>query len=259
MAEFYRRYRPGYPRAALEHVTAYVHEGIAPHGRGPALLIDVGAGTGISARALRAAFGSEPEIVGVEPGEGMRAAAESEHGPGGPREAMDIRFRAGTAEELPAATGTAALVMAAQAAHWFDRPVFYAEAVRTLHPGGALALMANDRDWERSALVDDYESFIERHGDGYSRRYRDIDFTAELDRVDGLGDAVDTTTPWVRELDAEAFIGMALSTTMVRPIVRRMGRERITAELRALLEAHGAAERVELPYVTRLHLRRRHP
>ncbi|WP_232524249.1 class I SAM-dependent methyltransferase [Nocardiopsis gilva] len=217
----------------------------------------MGAGTGISSRALRAAFGPEPEIVGVEPGTGMRTTAESEHGPGGPREAMDIRFREGTAESLPAANGTASLVMAAQAAHWFDRPAFYAEAVRALRPGGALALMANDKDWDRSALVDDYETFLERHGDGYSRHYRAIDFAGELDRVDGLGDADDSATPWVRTLDPDAFIGLAMSTTMMRPVVRRLGHERTSAELRALLERHGAADRVEIPYVTRLYLRRR--
>ncbi|CAM3647747.1 class I SAM-dependent methyltransferase [Nocardiopsis rhodophaea] len=257
LAGLYERFRPSYPRAALDRITAYVRAGTAARSGVPALLIDVGAGTGISARALRAAFGPEPEIIGVEPGVGMRTTAESEHGPGGPREAMDIRFIEGTAESLPAANGTASLVMAAQAAHWFDRPAFYAEAVRVLRPGGAVALMANDKDGERSALVDEYETFLERHGDGYSRHYRDIDFAAELNRMDGLGDPDDSATPWVRTLEPDAFIGLAMSTTMMQPVVRRLGQERISAELRALLERHGATTQVELAYVTRLHLRRR--
>ncbi|GAA1987419.1 hypothetical protein GCM10009799_11270 [Nocardiopsis rhodophaea] len=67
LAGLYERFRPSYPRAALDRITAYVRAGTAARGGGPALLIDVGAGTGISARALRAAFGPEPGTTGMLP------------------------------------------------------------------------------------------------------------------------------------------------------------------------------------------------
>ena len=45
-----------------------------------------------------------------------------------------------TAERPAIATGTVALVTVAQALHWLDRDLFFAEARRTLVPGGVLAV-----------------------------------------------------------------------------------------------------------------------
>ena len=44
--------------------------------------------------------------------------------------------------QLPLADGCASLVTAAQAAHWFDLPAFYAQARRVAAPGGILALLS---------------------------------------------------------------------------------------------------------------------
>lgn len=43
----------------------------------------------------------------------------------------------GQATGLP--SGCASLVTIAQALHWFDRPLFYAEVARILRPGGVFA------------------------------------------------------------------------------------------------------------------------
>lgn len=176
------------------------------------LLVDVGAGTGISTRALRTAFGPEPEIIGVEPGVAMLAEARRAEGP-----RPTVEYREGTAEAVPVGDGTASLVMAAQAVQWFDRPAFYREAVRLLRPGGTLALLQNDRDLSASALLCDYEDLLERYGDGYSRYYRAFDFPAELAEVDGLGEAQDIQTPWTRTLTRAEFLGLARSSSRCMP------------------------------------------
>ena len=69
--------------------------------------------------------------------------------------------------------------MAAQAAHWFDRPRFYREAARVLDGRGLLALVFNCRLWQESPFMEEHERLLERLSPGYTRRYREIDFLAE--------------------------------------------------------------------------------
>src|SRR5436305_13648679 len=68
-ADLYARHRPDYPAAARDFLI-----GRCGLGAPGALLVDVGCGTGISAR-LFAARGVR--VVGVEPNEDMRALAEA--------------------------------------------------------------------------------------------------------------------------------------------------------------------------------------
>jgi ubiquinone/menaquinone biosynthesis C-methylase UbiE len=47
----------------------------------------------------------------------------------------------GVAEQMPLVGDAARAIVAATAAHWFDRPAFYAEAPRVLLPGGVIAIV----------------------------------------------------------------------------------------------------------------------
>src|SRR4051794_19564793 len=83
LAQTYARHRPTYPPAALELIDTTA--GLLPGD----LVIDVGCGTGISAR-LMAARGYR--VIGVEPNDDMRQQAEEAGGAG------QIEYRAGAAE-----------------------------------------------------------------------------------------------------------------------------------------------------------------
>jgi SAM-dependent methyltransferase len=134
LSQEYQRYRPDYPGEITAAGAMFLRAGgLACDSR--LLAVDVGAGTGISSRAWRRALGNACRIVGIEPGEDMRREAIA-----GTSAGQRIEYRIGTAEALPIATGEAGLVAAAQAAHWFDRPRFYAEANRVLGPAGWLPL-----------------------------------------------------------------------------------------------------------------------
>jgi SAM-dependent methyltransferase len=134
LAELYARCRPGYPADAIDHV-------IGRCGLGPAsLLVDVGCGTGISARQFAA---RGVPVLGVEPNADMRARAEAEGGPPG---APVPRYRAGRAEATGLPDGAADVVLAAQAFHWFEPVSTLREFHRVLKPGGWVALMWNERD-----------------------------------------------------------------------------------------------------------------
>lgn len=251
LSENYRRFRPGYPRPLLDRLRAHVLAGARESWPDPWLLLDVGAGTGISTRALRRGFGPGPRVVGVEPGRSMRGAAAGEPD--------DVEYVDGRAEEVPFPDGSASLVLAAQALHWFDRPAFYAEAARLLLPGGTVAVLNNDRDWAASAFVDAHERLMEEHGDDYRRDYRVHDTVAEMNAGDGLADATEATAAWTRELDTDGFVGSALSSSRMAAVVRNIGERRTRAALTALVAERFPDGNVRVPYVTRLHLARRTP
>lgn len=243
LAGNYNTFRPDYPRQALDTVREYVGS------PGPKLLLDVGAGTGISTRALAGVFGAGFDAVGVEPGRSMLEEANAD--------VAGVRFVEGKAEQLEFADSSAALVLAAQAVQWFDRPAFYTEAVRVLAPGCTLAIIQNDRDFTRSAFLDAYETFMETNGDKYSRFYRSFDVAGELNALDGVGEPRDEEFGWTRELDGEGFIGMAFSSTKMNAVVHNIGRDETRAALEELIAAHFPDGRVEVPYTTRLFLRRK--
>jgi len=116
----YGRYRPRYPPELAAHVAA-----LAPS---RALALDVATGNGQAAIDLATHF----ELVLASDASAAQLARAEPH----PR----VRYLCHAAERLPLASQVADALVAAQAAHWFDFPRFYAEARRVLRPGGVVAL-----------------------------------------------------------------------------------------------------------------------
>lgn len=117
----YRAFRPDYPDALLDLLAA------AAPGRG--LAWDVGCGNGQLSVGLAARFRS---VVATDASAQQVANAAP---------APNLVYRVAPAESGGLEPGSADLIVAAQAAHWFDLPAFYAEAARVARPGAALALV----------------------------------------------------------------------------------------------------------------------
>lgn len=239
LAGAYSRARPGYPEA----LWAALREAL--YGRSlPRLAVDVGSGTGIATRQLAQVL-PEWSVVGVEPGEAMRAQAVNDS-----RDSA-IEFQVGTAEEIPLENSSAGLVFAAQALHWFDRTRFYTEAQRVLAPGGLIAIIQNNRSLEDLPLFEDYESFLEEHSPGYTRDYRNFDIVSELTEAEVV-DVSEITAKWTRLLTHEQFIELARSSSKMHAAVENLGEEETTRRLRALLERHHPSGQLEIPYISEL-------
>ena len=118
----YARFRPEYPSGLAEYLAS-----IVPDTR---LAVDVGCGNGQLTGQLAAHFSS---VVGLDPSADQVAHATARD---------NVRYCCAPAEALPLTDGSASLITAAQAAHWFDLPVFYAEARRVARPGAVLALVS---------------------------------------------------------------------------------------------------------------------
>jgi len=102
-----------------------------------ATAVDVGSGTGLSARAL---LGGADAVVGVDPSVEMLRAAFRH---------ASIRYVAGAAEQLPLASGSADLVTMGSAFHWCDRQTAFAEIDRVVRRDGGVAIY----DIELAGLV----------------------------------------------------------------------------------------------------------
>jgi SAM-dependent methyltransferase len=117
----YDRARPTYPADLLDRIIA-----ASP---GPDL-IDVGCGTGISARLFQAAG---CRVLGVDPDPRMAELARQ----GG------TETEVATFEDWDPAGRTFDAVIAAQSWHWVDRVAGVAKAAAVLRPGGRLAVFWN--------------------------------------------------------------------------------------------------------------------
>lgn len=136
--------RPSYP---VESIDVLI-DGLGD----PATLAvaDLGAGTGISARAIAA---RGPLVYAVEPNAKMREAATAD-----PR----VRWVNGTAEATTLPAASVDVVAAFQAWHWIDHPAGVAEARRILRPHGRLAAIYNERD-ERDAFTAGYGEIVMKY------------------------------------------------------------------------------------------------
>jgi SAM-dependent methyltransferase len=120
--EAYARYRPSYPDALPAFLA-----GIAPS---TGLAVDVGCGNGQFTAQLADHFDA---VVGLDPSADQIAHAFPH---------ARVRYAEAPAEALGLPDASADLITAAQAAHWFDRPRFYAEARRIAAPNALLALIS---------------------------------------------------------------------------------------------------------------------
>jgi SAM-dependent methyltransferase len=106
-------------------------------------VLEIGAGTGVLTRLLAERVA---HVTAVEPDDRMRALL----GAAG----AGVEVLAGRAEELPAATASYDLVIAASAWHWVDEERAVPEVARVLRPAGRLSLVWSgpDRsiDWMRA-------------------------------------------------------------------------------------------------------------
>jgi SAM-dependent methyltransferase len=123
----YDRFRPRAPRALLDVLCRYARV------ERPALVVDLGCGTGLSTRAWSDVA---DHTIGIEPNPAMLAVTEP---------ASHVEYREAFASETGLASGTADIVTCSQSLHWMEPEPTFAEAARILRPAGVFA--AYDYDW----------------------------------------------------------------------------------------------------------------
>jgi ubiquinone/menaquinone biosynthesis C-methylase UbiE len=217
----YAQFRPAYP---IHLVTSLALRITRVSSGTVGTVLDVGSGTGIFTRQLRAALPAAWRIIGIEPAATMRDKAILGTNDSG------VAFIEGRAEELPTESANARAIVAATAAHWFDRPLFYKEARRVLVDGGVLAILEYVRAPANSPAVAAVEDFLSRYGD--ERAYVRPDYGNELSDLKDFHALEEATDPVVFNLSVEQFVGLALSSSHARQAVATLGYDRAVETLR---------------------------
>lgn len=222
----YARFRPDYP----PELAAYL-AGLAPE---RSMAVDIGCGNGQLTATLADHF---DRVLGLDPSADQLASAAR---------AANLTYLCAPAEVLPVQDASASLITAAQAAHWFDLPAFYAEARRIARPGAIIALISYGVPvLETPALQARFDRFYRTEIDPYwpperklvESGYRGIDFPfAEFEAP-----PLSITRDW----DRAGFLGY-VSTWSALKKARAAGQAGIAEEFaRDLVTLWPEAERAE--------------
>ena len=149
----YIKYRPGYPGEIVEFLSKTCGLTSA------SIVADIGSGTG---KLTEVFLAHQNHVVGVEPNQAMRAAAESAFG-----ECENFVSVDGTAESTGLAAHSVDFVTAGQAFHWFNHREFRSECERILKPGGWAVLVWNERSIDSTNFLEQYEALLLRYGTDY--------------------------------------------------------------------------------------------
>lgn len=235
--ENYVKYRPGYPKEILELFRGEM--GMTAD----SVVADVGSGTGISARIF---LENGNTVYGVEPNAAMRAAAEEFLKDYPNFHSIDGRS---DATGLPA--GSADLVIAAQAFHWFDPEPTREEFQRILRPGGFIALIWNERQLDSNAFLAEYEQFLLKHASDY-RKVRHENTGEEELREFFRGDFSSKAFSNSQVFDFEGLKGRVVSSSYM-PAEGDDAYPPMIAELQTLFANHQENGRIEILYDTNIH------
>jgi SAM-dependent methyltransferase len=235
-AEDYNTFRPK-PPSALKNILLDLAR-VAQ----PALVVDLGSGTGLSTRYWADVAAS---VIGVEPNADMRAQAISETAEG------NVHFRNGTSAETGLADGSADIVTCSQSLHWMEPTATFAEVARILRSGGVFA--AYDYEWppttgiwraelayiECARAIDELEKTA-----AVSKEIRNWSKNEHLAHMAESGLFRFTKEIVVHHLedgDADRLVGLLLSQSAVRALLKAgytgkdLGIDRLRQECRALL------------------------
>jgi SAM-dependent methyltransferase len=214
-ADLYDRYRPA-PPPALADVLCLLAGTVRP-----ALVVDLGCGTGLSTRAWA---GRSAQVIGVDPSADMLQQALTMT-----RE-PNVTYRTGFSHATDLPDRCADIVTCAQSFHWMEPESTLAEVARVLRPGGVFAACDHDF-WPVMAL---WEAALALSA--FGRRIRDLEereqVNADVPRWDKPGHLAHIEASgrfrYTREIllhhvekgNAERLVGLALSQGAVQALLK---------------------------------------
>ena len=237
--ENYMKYRPSYPLAVIELLTAEC--GLTPD----SIIADVGSGTGLLTELF---LKNGNRVYGVEPNREMREAGEQ-------LLKDDARFTsiAAAAEATTLADHSLDFVTAGQAFHWFDRDRARAEFKRVLKPQGWVVLIWNNRRTTSTPFQQDYEQLLHTYATDYAAvDHKQVDADV-LRSFYGSTDFRLKTFDNQRVVDDFEGLKGGLLSASYTPEAGHPNYLPMLEELRRIFEAHQLDGRVSFEYDTQVY------
>jgi SAM-dependent methyltransferase len=239
-ASDYDNARPSYPETLLDELETIT---------GPLagrLVLDWGAGTGISARQLA---GRGARVVLLDIGEQMLRHARA-------RDPLAPCVLA-HGSHMPVGDGRADLTTFAQSFHWFEQPAALAEIARVLRPGAHWAAWWNRPRPGQADWFERYQDVLVSSCPGYTwRNLDDADLAPDwsdpvIRRAGRLDPAAAVVVPWTRQVPVARWITDERSKSYVISLEPRV-REAVLGELTAIITDQFPDGELTVPYITTL-------
>ena len=232
----YIRYRPSYPQAVLETLTAACR--LTPS----SIVADVGSGTGLLSKIF---LDHGNPVIGVEPNPDMRHAGEQFLA-----DYRNFTSVAATAEATTLPAHSVDFITAGQAAHWFNLEKARREFVRILKPGAWTALIWNERKTDSTPFLAAYENLLLTYGTDY-QEIRHERTSAEIDTFFAPAQFQSRVFPYQQLFDYESLEGRLLSSSYT-PQPGDPNHTPMLHQLRRIFDHHQSAGRVAFEYDTRM-------
>lgn len=192
----YDQYRPSYPPQLIDWIINTTK--VKP----PAMVVDLGCGTGIATR-LFATRGFT--TIGIDPNEDMLADAIKRGGA--------ASYQKGDAQDSGLQNESVDLVISAQAFHWFDIRQTMTELRRIVRPNGFCCAFWNVR--EGTPFVKDYEHLLKQYSNDYQKTPKASETINIIKNFPIIKSAKEAQFPNSQEFDLAGLIGRAYSTSYV--------------------------------------------
>lgn len=234
----YDRYRPEAPQMVTKLLTNYL-------GRRPALVADIGCGTGLSTFLWK---DDADSIVGIEPNPDMLGKALDKLARQGQQ--TSLSFVQGYSNQLPFDAGSVDIITCSQSFHWMEPVSTLQEITRCLHQGGVFA--AYDCDWplvlqpdvetRYKQLISAADELLEVLQPAGEMAYK-WDKEGHLGRMEASGcfsfsrEIVFHNT---EDCDAKRYVGLALSQGGVQSVLKlgSSALEQLISEFSAAVEQY---------------------
>ena len=235
----YVRYRPSYPSALLDLLREEC--GLRPDH----VVADVGSGTGILSRML---LENGNRVFGVEPNDEMRGAGEEYLSA-----FKNFSSIAGSAEATTLPGASVDFVTVAQAFHWFEPADTRREFLRILRSTGFVVIVWNERLFDTTPFLREYEALLYRFGNDYAKVSESYPRQAQIQDFFAPKTFLQKSFANLQKFDFDGVRGRLRGSSYV-PSPDQPAFAPMMAELERIFNSHQRQGQVRMDYTTHIYV-----